>query len=112
MGTKNNPGKYDCYAKAEPDEPMFTLLARDPLAASSVRAWAINLQNQVDMKILPEEDAAKNREKVQEAYACANEMEKWRADYLNRETTEVSPPQHPVARTAEQSQRMGPNRKP
>jgi hypothetical protein len=40
MGTKNNPGTYDCYDKAEPDEPMFVLLARDPTASTFVRAWA------------------------------------------------------------------------
>ena len=40
MGTKNNPGEYDGYTKAEPDEPMFVLLARDPLAADQVRDWA------------------------------------------------------------------------
>lgn len=115
MGTKNNPGDYDCYAKAEPDEPMFVLLARDPLAATTVRGWAINLQNQTDMGILPKEDAIKNREKVQEAYKCADDMEKWRADYLKRdnkpvETREVPVDQRPVTRPAEQPQRMGPNR--
>ena len=26
MGTKNNPGKWDCYANAEPDEPMIKLV--------------------------------------------------------------------------------------
>lgn len=40
MGSKNNPGKFDCYAAAHPDEPMFTLLGRDPLAAGLVRIWA------------------------------------------------------------------------
>lgn len=39
MGTKNNPGPYDCYARAEPDEPLFTLLGRDPSAAHLVAAW-------------------------------------------------------------------------
>lgn len=40
MATKANPGKYDCYAKAEPDEPMFILLARDRHAATLVWLWA------------------------------------------------------------------------
>lgn len=40
MGTKNNPGKYDCYVKAEPDEPLFTVLGRDPLGADFVALWA------------------------------------------------------------------------
>ena len=32
MGTKRNPATYDCYDKAEPDEPLFVLLARDAAA--------------------------------------------------------------------------------
>lgn len=40
MGTKNNPGAYDCHAKAEPDEPLFTLLGRDIHAPVMVRLWA------------------------------------------------------------------------
>jgi hypothetical protein len=40
MGTKNNPGKFDCYDDAHPDEPMFVLLGRDPAAGSLVRLWA------------------------------------------------------------------------
>ena len=40
MGTKNNPGKFDCYEAAHPDEPMFVLLGRDPLAAHLVSIWA------------------------------------------------------------------------
>src|SRR5260370_1328762 len=40
MGTKNKPGKFDCYANAEPDEPMFVLLGRDRLAAHLVSIWS------------------------------------------------------------------------
>lgn len=40
MGTRNNPGRYDCYARAEDDEPLFTLLGRDPHAAGLVALWA------------------------------------------------------------------------
>lgn len=40
MGTKNNPGKFDCYANAEPDEPMFVLLGRDRHAPALVTIWA------------------------------------------------------------------------
>lgn len=39
MGTKKNPGQYDCYEAAAPDEPMFVLLGRDPLAAHLVSLW-------------------------------------------------------------------------
>lgn len=40
MGTKNNPGAFDCYAAAEPDEPMFILLGRDKHAPTLVWLWA------------------------------------------------------------------------
>lgn len=61
MGTKANPGRYDCYEKAEPDEPMFVLLARDPLAPDLVRKWAI--------------DSKADDLKFAEALACADAME-------------------------------------
>lgn len=41
MGTKANPGKYDCYQHAEPDEPMFVLLGRDPHAPTLVWLWSV-----------------------------------------------------------------------
>lgn len=40
MATKNNPGQFDCYAKADPDEPLFTLRAKDPRAPYLVELWA------------------------------------------------------------------------
>ncbi len=66
MGTKNNPGKYDCYESADPDEPMFILLARDPLAPILVRHWAALRKH-----------LAGNPSKVQEALECADAMEYW-----------------------------------
>ena len=40
MGSKLNPGTYDCYEMAEDDEPMFVLLARDPVACHLVSIWS------------------------------------------------------------------------
>jgi hypothetical protein len=40
VGTKNNPGKFDCYANAKPDEPIFVLLGRDRLAGHIVSIWS------------------------------------------------------------------------
>lgn len=68
MGTKNDPGKYDCHDSADPDEPLFTLLARDPLAPILVDLWA-SLR----------EHSAGNPSKVAEARACARAMRGWRA---------------------------------
>lgn len=73
MGTKNNPGAFDCYLNAEPDEPMFVLLARDPMAPFLVREWA---RRRIDSFSPPEDDA-----KVAEAKACADNMDAWRAEH-------------------------------
>lgn len=67
MGTKLNPGKFDCYENAAPDEPMFVLLARDPMAPVLVRLWADLRQHN-----------AGNPSKVAEARECAMSMERWR----------------------------------
>jgi hypothetical protein len=67
MGSRNNPGKFDCYSRAEPDEPMFVLLARDQNAPPLVRQWA-------EMRRQQGEDVRK----VAEALVCADAMEAWR----------------------------------
>jgi hypothetical protein len=71
MTTKNQPGPYDCYAKAEPDEPMFVLLARDKRAPIMVRMWATSSQQTM------------SEAKFKEALACADAMEHWY--YHNRQ---------------------------
>lgn len=89
MGTKNNPDKFDCYAKAEPDEPMFTLLARDPHGANLVRIWLL-LRNQKPegARQVLEGMIANNPpkkegddEKIDAAVNCMGEMAVWRACY-------------------------------
>ena len=40
MGTKTRPSRFDCHDRAAPDEPLFTLLARDPLAPFLVSIWS------------------------------------------------------------------------
>lgn len=70
MGTKNNPGVFDCYENAEPDEPMFILLGRDPQAPDLVERWAV----QRDMQ-------GERPDKVKEAFSCAKAMREF---YKNR----------------------------
>lgn len=73
MGSKNKPGKFDCFAAAHPDEPMFILLGRDRSAGSLVRAWAKErmVRNGLAGNI------AQDLDKVEEALACAVEMDEW-----------------------------------
>lgn len=78
MGTKLQPGVVDCYAKAEPDEPMFILLARDASAPQLIEMWA-------DLRERHDEEAAV----VAEAREIAEQMRAWR-DH-NREPIAVKP---------------------
>ena len=77
MGTKNKPGSYDCYERAEPDEPMFILLARDPQAPSRVYDWARTREEAIQRGDAPSSDI----EKVREARACAKAMFDWRKEH-------------------------------
>lgn len=74
MATKNEPGRFDCYANAAPDEPMFILLARDAAAPDVVEAWARGREWQIDNGLKPESD----RPMVAEARLCASAMRVWR----------------------------------
>ncbi len=76
MGTKNNPGDYDCYDNAEPDEPMFVLLARDRMAPDLIELWA-------NGRMMEGEDPAK----VAEARSCAEAMREWRRQNRPDETS-------------------------
>lgn len=70
MGTKNDPGAFDCYANAGPDEPMFVLLGRDKHAPTLVWLWAT-------LRELDGEDPAK----VKEARECCAKMMEWAHDH-------------------------------
>jgi hypothetical protein len=74
MGTKNNPGSYDCYRNAEPDEPVFVLLGRDPNAPTAVRKWAEQRKRMIDIGLKPESDLPM----VREAMECAITMDQYR----------------------------------
>lgn len=66
MGTKSNPGKFDCLAKLGPDEPFFVLRAQDKMAPFLVRQWVTRAERH-----------AVNPEKIAEARAIATAMEQW-----------------------------------
>lgn len=72
MATKNNPGAYDCYANAAPDEPMFVLLGRDNTAPQVIRFWC---QERIRV--------GKNKPgdpQITEALECARTMERFNAE--------------------------------
>lgn len=75
MSTKeeeNKPG--GCYYKAEPDEPMFVLLARDPLAPNLVEQWAFLRATAIGRR----EPPASDLDKVEEALLLVEKMRLWK----------------------------------
>jgi hypothetical protein len=70
MSTKSNPGAFDCYAAAAPDEPMFILLGRDKHAPTLVWLWAV-------LRELDGEDPAK----VVEARECCFAMMRYATEH-------------------------------
>lgn len=54
-----------CLSKADPDEVIFVLRAKDPLAAQTVRLWAAMAQG------------VHEPEKITAAVVCATQMEGW-----------------------------------
>lgn len=87
MGTKNNPGQFDCYAKAAPDEPIFTLRGKDVSAPYLVEIWAALRQGHMARaeQLLFEATIDKritalvgDCDKFDEAQECADAMRDWR----------------------------------
>ena len=76
MGTKNNPGKFDCYTNALPDEPIFVLLARDPNFNKLVRKWSEYRIYDINIGERPSSDM----DMVTEAQECAFMGMNWRRD--------------------------------
>lgn len=91
MGTKLNPGKFDCFANAAPDEPMFVLLARDRMAPFLVSIWAkvrvgdheaagVVFEKMLQ-EVSPKYSLQPDIDKSHEAIKCAMTMFEW---YSNR----------------------------
>ena len=82
MATKNDPGEFDCYADAAPDEPIFILRATDRIAPKIVREWAAvyvaTKRNGHEARGEPDRLTEKEQRKFDEAMACAERMDAWR----------------------------------
>lgn len=66
MGTKKNPGKFDCLAKIGDDEPFFVLRAQDMSAPGLIDAWVTKNKNSV------------SPDKLKEARDLAENMRLWK----------------------------------
>jgi len=72
MSTKNYPGAFDCYYNAEPDEPLFVLLARDKAAPATILTW---VSQRVNNGLNVPEDL-----QIEEALNCVKAMVHWRRE--------------------------------
>jgi hypothetical protein len=88
MGTKTEPGKFDCYKKLEPDEPYFLLRGKDPAAPYLTMMWAASrngdwtgLLDLVTAMRLNQDVVARvstdENPKLAEAMHCARTMKEW-----------------------------------
>lgn len=80
MGTKLQPGKYDCHSKLKADEPHFVLKSTDPLAPELVERWALLATDQP-------------MEKRQEALNCARDMREWKIIEEMKERGQLKDPE-------------------
>lgn len=78
MATKNKPGDYDCYANADPDEPMFVLLGRDATASFVVRYWA---------KLREALNPGDDEKQLEEARELSHEMQRWASHRCDKDIT-------------------------
>lgn len=86
MSTKLSPGEFDIIAAALPDEPLFTLAARDPSAPAIIRAWARQRRDDIftaNAGPVPDE-AKEDLRKATAAEVIADDMTIWRRDNLGR----------------------------
>jgi len=77
MSTKLNPGRFNCHAAAYPDEPIFTLLGRDPAAPATINFWRAERARQG--KIETQDDT----DRLIEAKAEAEAFTAWRKANLD-----------------------------
>lgn len=78
--TKADPGPFDAFDKARPDEPIFVLLGRDPSAPATVTEWCRLRRNRALKEFDHSSDAlAAELRQCAEAEAIALGMGDYRA---------------------------------
>ena len=77
--TKTEPGPFDALEKARDDEPLFTLLGRDPDAPATIHHW-VDLRRTRARKLWQDDPEAGRAELIQcsEAEMVAWSMDDWR----------------------------------
>lgn len=83
--TKEVPGVFDALEKAKPDEPIFTLLARDELAPKLVQSWCDEKRKLVMATVTDREKAEAELRQVSEAERIVWAMIDWQRGYHEEE---------------------------
>lgn len=93
MSTKMEPGPFDGMARAEPDEPVFTLRAHDPLASILVHEWVDRRRKAIREAFTRGEMSEAKREleliQCKEAEELAWSMDAWRKGELAERAAEL-----------------------
>lgn len=94
MGTLNEPAPNDVLGRVLPDEPIFTLAARDPVAAGVVRLYgALRARRLFAVKDIVANlivvasqmpYRARDGEHAREASDCANKMSLWLTEHESK----------------------------
>jgi hypothetical protein len=74
MGSKAQPGAFDCYAKLEPNEPYFLIMGRDPMGQQLVEMWALGAEMRLSLGALDAEAVLNKKAQIAEARRCAAYM--------------------------------------
>ena len=86
--TKAEPGPYDALEKAQDEEIIFVLLARDEAAPATINFW-VDLRRKSALGLVEHDPEAAKLElqKCTEAEAVAWEMDRWRKGHPAEDTT-------------------------
>lgn len=90
MPTKQNPGLFDCWKVALPDEPIFVILGRDPAGPATLEYWAAQ---RIRMgKTVADDD----KDRIRVAFDEAKEMQEWRDRMMDASIDGIPPWRLPV----------------
>ncbi len=83
ISTKEHPSPYDGMEKASADEPVFTLIGRDPDGPATVRFWSDTRRKRISSAMIDIDDPVPEEWKddlrrCTEADVVADDMERWR----------------------------------
>jgi hypothetical protein len=104
VSTKTTPSPFDGLAKAEPDEPIFTLVGRDPDAPEAITHWVDTRRRRL-LTGDPVDPAVLRLELVQltEAEMVAFEFKRWRLGHADEDTKSTKRASYnAIERTTEQ----------